>query len=201
MKKPSVSKPVAASAAVVKPGLPAKPLSKAQALAPIMPAKPGKPAAPSKPAAPAAPTAPTAPSKAPIVDNTAALRAELDAAKAQLAKLLAKAEKLNAKIRTRAQILDGAPTLPAGDWRTEYAAADIAIHACVGHPGSYEPEEGGGIVAALLAIPRDTDLGGDGSKARLNGLLAVHWETTETGDYCGGPLYVTRDDLARIWAS
>lgn len=149
-------------------------------------------------ALPRRPMAPTPP-----VD-VAALVAKINAQEVEIRRLTAASEKASrvnvAKIRTREEILDGVAPLAKGDWRSEYIGADILVKQGTMKGDELVIVDNGAVFPALLALPRSHDIGGQGNARRLAGYLAVHWETDEDGNYCGVPAYVTREELAAIWA-
>lgn len=198
---PAASKPVAPKA----PSKPAKP-GTPTALAnpdptPAKPAKPGIVKAPSmeKPTTGnSQPVAAPEPSKRD--ERFALLLAEIANLKDQiqsLTKASEKASKIN--VRTPAEIVDGV-VVDESDWRAQYHGATINVHPYKAtRKGEIELLHEGNI-PALLALPRDNDIGGKGANARNALYIAVHWERGEDGNYVGAPDYLTIEELATVWA-
>lgn len=211
--------PVAAPAAR-KPGLPAKPQGKAAVMAPVMASAPAAPVAKPRgavnaarpaPAAPVAVARPAArPAPAPEASESAALRAELSEAKAEIAKLTAAIGKASAKrnakgFRSDAEIVEGI-VIPEGDWRAPYHGAEFPMLDWDRAPfrGTEARTEitigEGPTVQALLAMPRDAD-GPDAPSARRLGMIAVHSNRSEDGTgFVGAPVFLTQEELSAIWA-
>ena len=187
---------------------PAKPTAKA---APSkLPAKPGKPTAPAvtgfqrpvmtRPATHVAPppVMPAKPATPPV--DIAALVATIDAQKAEIVKLMSKASKARANVRTPAEILDnGTEGIAAEDWRLPYQGGEISCRQ-FDKKGATLTVIDGPAVPVLLAIPRSSDPGGEGTSARVTGTIAVHWRRNESGEYEGNPEYLTSDQLVAVWA-
>ena len=189
----------------MRPKAPAKPQVKAQApVAPKAPVKPGKPGVPqAAPAVPKglakAPPAQSGPSVAELQATIAQLKGEVQ----NLSETVAKAkEKAKAKFRTQEEIVDGFEG-PKDDWRTQYHGAEISVFrfAVDAKTDALTIEEPRTVLPALLAFPRDSDLGGQGARARNMGMLAVHWAKTEDGvAFARPPAYVSYEELGTIWA-
>jgi hypothetical protein len=133
-----------------------------------------------------------------------ALKAELTAVRAELAKLSKAAAKTKGPaVRTEEEILTGAPELAADDWRAGYAGTRRYLLAWErpdngwGKPHAPIALTGAPSILALLAIPRDSD-GPHGAACRAAGLLAVYETTTEDGRWMP-PVYVNEAELGVIW--
>lgn len=149
---------------------------------------------------------PPRPVAAPVAVNgqDKALLAQINSMGKQISDLQALVAKSRSKekdSRTSADILEGLK-IAKSDWRAEYQGVvifvkqhdlDAKTHGVIVHSG---PE----VANCLLAIPRDSDIGGRGSHARNAGQIAIHWECSEDGEtYIGAPSYVSKDELAEVW--
>lgn len=147
----------------------------------------------------------------PSVD-TAALLKEIKSLKAEvakqnevIAKAAAKASRLPKNARHVDQILDGI-TVADDDWREEYHGHRMNVYAFnASAKGEFTVDEGTEL-PAMLAIPRDSDVGGKGPAMRRMGMVALHWQPLEELDadgnpvaYSGKPGYCTHDELHAIW--
>lgn len=102
--------------------------------------------------------------------------------------------------RTRAEILDGA-ALKSEDPRVGWLGVEIALF-----PWERDKKTGELTVFpnyppmnALVALPRDGDVGGDGAKQRNAGFLALHIGASEDGEtFTGAPHYVSPDELQTL---
>lgn len=152
--------------------------------------------------------APTQKSDAPSIDSGAlkAMRAELDKATAEIARLSKLVAKANAKptnTRTIGDILNGAK-LAKGDWREAYhgwiANVQHTEFTKKNDPSTFRvmPELPSAMM--LLALPRDSDVGGMGASARNQGLIAVYQERLEDGvTFKGIPQYLNEEELAAAY--
>lgn len=189
--------------AAAKPAAPVKPGKPGVAAAPVVAAKPSAPVKPGKPAL----AAPAAIAPAPQAGAGTAILAKLEALATEIAALKASAAKTKAtptNVRSISEIVEGI-AVAEDDWRAPYQGAHIAISrfdaAKDGTLYLLEGANGGRIEGALLALPRDSDVGGRGTDARNAGRLAVHYSRSEDGQaYHGQPAYVSVEELALIWA-
>jgi len=183
----------------------AKPRGAVNAARPAAPAAPVAVRPAARPAAPAARPAP-----APEASETAALRAELSAARDQIAKLTEAVSKASAKrnakgFRSDAEIIEGIQ-IAEDDWRAQYHGAEFPMLDWDRAPfrGTEARTEitfgGGPTVQAMLAMPRDAD-GPDAPSARRLGMIAVHSNRSEDGSgFVGAPVFLTQEELIQIWA-
>lgn len=201
MKTTKIVKPVSRTVAAATPAKPQKPAGKPVATVqatgfPIARPAMGKPAG--KPVAPphAAPAKPAAP---PV--DTGALLATIEALKGEISKLSAKAQKASrGNVRSSAEILEnGTNGIADTDWRLPYQGGEINSRQFSLKAGELSLIDGPS-VPTMLAIPRSTDPGGNGTAMRLTGHIALHWALNESGEYEGAPEYLTTDQLATVWA-
>jgi hypothetical protein len=138
-------------------------------------------------------------------ETSAASLAVIEGLKAEIAKqgqMIANMKARPTNVRNKAEILEGIK-LVTGDWRKPYHGEEITIFQ-YDRKGSAAPHDISTDVRipVLLAIPRDSDVGGEGATYRANGALAMHYAADESGEaFTGQPLYVTADELTAVWAS
>lgn len=178
------------------------------------PKRPSKPKAPKAPKAEAKANAalalvkpsPAAPAVAKPTKAELAMAGQINALERMIVKLTKKAELAKSKTRSPEEILSGLPQMARQDWRDEFHTASeggfrltVVCHT-FGKDDALELQPDKPLIAdCILAIPRDTDVGGDGALSRSSGLLAVHYLRAEDGRYHGAPSYVSQGELAQIW--
>jgi len=215
MAKHTVTKPVASKP--VAPTAPAKPQAPKAPTAPTVVAKP----VPSAPAPKGG--KPVAPGKAPTVQPVpapsngqagagSAILALLEKQAAELAEMKAEIHKLNKRSKSveakskASRVLSVEEILnyeaKDDDWRKPYQGFSLNVHRFQTKKGdsTITVMADQGTVPALLAVPRDFDIGGQGSVARTEDLIAVWWSPREDGTYDQAPAYVTKEELGLIWA-
>lgn len=113
---------------------------------------------------------------------------------ARTAQVVAKVRRAESNARTIAQIINGVALDPE-DWRATYHGKLARIYASDfnGKKHFFDRSE---TRRVLLAVPRDTDVGGEGAQARAVGMIAGHYAASEDGGtYYGAPVYYTREEL------
>lgn len=192
---------LAAARAARAPASPAATLAEAVQAHADVAARPARPARPGAQATAAAPSAPA------VERSLAAALAAADAEIAKLKAALAAAPKAAAlpPHRTEAQILEGAPELPEGDWRNAFIGQTFTL--CdfdEGREGSLRKKQA--VLVMLGAVPRDSDLALPNEKlaakpslARAEGRLACHYARNERGEYVMPPLYLSESDVSALW--
>lgn len=100
--------------------------------------------------------------------------------------------------RTIAEIVEGAPKMR--DWRDGLHGQIVNLQHFVTSGTAFAPDtESKGHIRALLAIPRDNDVGNEGPQAREGDHIAVHAFRDESGkNYLGAPLYLRQFELASV---
>lgn len=122
------------------------------------------------------------------------LRATINTLKGQLEALQAAAiaAKKPANSRSLSEILDGGTDgIPATDWRVargvQGARLTIRSYELDRKTGDVAFSDNEPNLAAFFAIPRATDIGGDGSTFRATGRIALHFAAAEEYDEAGNP--------------
>lgn len=101
------------------------------------------------------------------------------------------------KIRSLSEIVDGAPRMR--DARDKLHGQIIQIRPFSLRKGEIVPDPEDDLpMPALVAIPRDGDVGGEGATARAQGFLALHISPAEQGGYIGRPCYVMPEELKAL---
>ena len=162
--------------------------------------------------------APTPPKKgaepAAASAETSALLKMIESMQAKIEQLSKGSKKAQAKARdgrTMSEIFDGIklPTRKQ-DWRTEWHEdcrdgyrIEINKFDIDKKTGDVILRDDLGTVSNVIGtMPRDSDVGGHGTQARVRGLLALHWELAEDGEsYLGMPSYVSEEELATLIVS
>lgn len=200
----TVSKTVSAPKPVVAPKATPVAAPKAAPTAPKAPAAPA-PKAPPVAAAPKAAPTQAAPVAAGPSPKEALLMAQIEALKAEILKLQEARKTGGLKRNLVADIFANAPALAAeDDWRkpfVDYCAEggrvsvrQFEFRGDVITPGV------GTCLNVCLALPRESDVGGKGSAAFHQRLIAVHIAQSEDGSaYIGKPLYLSEEELGAVY--
>lgn len=200
--RPGTAKKSAPPIVASKPGKPGKPGNvSAKATAPS--AKPGKPGAPIvvRPTRDTV-TAKATPIAAKAVDASAAILAQLQGLKNELAKTQEKLAKNEARARktsgfTFAELSEGI-NLPKSDWRKDWIQERDLHFFTMSADGSCIPDLEKPIVPCAIVVPRDVMSGGSG--ARSAGFMAVLSARCEDGSWDRKQIaYLTADELGSIW--
>lgn len=192
-----------------KPSAPKKPTAPkaVKPKAPVATVKAAKPGKPGRPAAPkASVTEPSNATKQAVatakLNKIREIMADNESLTAQvelLTKKLDRARAAKSDRRSADDILDGAKMSDA-DWRMSYQGFKQFVSRCEPDGDALRLLTDEPAVEALMALPRDSDVGGQGTAARGAQRIALHWNVDENGAYRGAPLYVTEEELASLWS-